>query len=41
MVKPVAVCGSEAWPVTEHLGEENIKEYIWTNGRTRNVANKK
>jgi hypothetical protein len=25
---------------TEYMGEENIKEDIWTSGRTRNMGNK-
>lgn len=42
MVKPVVVYGSEEWPMTEmgmkkteYMGEENMKEDIWTSGRTR------
>jgi hypothetical protein len=46
IVKPVVVCGSETWPMIEmgmkrqYMGEENIKEGIWTSDRTRNMENK-
>jgi hypothetical protein len=46
MVQPAAVYGNESWSVrdgyekTEYVGQENIKEDIWTGGRTRNMRNK-
>jgi hypothetical protein len=46
MVKPAVVCGSETWHMTgeyekaENMGEENIKEDIWTTCRMSNMQNK-
>jgi len=28
-------------PWNEHMGQEIIKEFIWTSGRTKNMENKK
>jgi len=43
-MKPVVTYGSEIWPMTEmdmkYIGQENIKEDIWTSGRTRNMEKK-
>jgi hypothetical protein len=46
MMKPVVVCGSETWSVTEvdmkrlnKMGEENIKGDVRIIGRTRNMEN--
>jgi hypothetical protein len=30
----------DGYEKTEYMGEENIKEDIWTSGRTRNMENK-
>jgi hypothetical protein len=40
MVKPVVVHGSEKWHMTdgyEHMGDENIKEVMWTDSTARNM----
>jgi hypothetical protein len=41
-VKPVVVYGSETYGYekTEYMGEENIREDMWTSGRTSDMKNK-
>jgi hypothetical protein len=47
IVQPFVLYGRETWRVTEmsmkgheYMREENVKEDVWTSGRTRNVGNK-